>query len=562
MEDALLVEFPQCLAECRELYQVAGEQCVKSYPDLVKQSETDFLKLLDDLHRGILIKAFVTMVKADWRWSSEERELAQAFVRHLWDKYLQGTELKKAFKHLLDQEELLNWGSLLRPFCKFPPLQERAGELETIIVRMANIVAKADGEVHEKEVTQLRGIQHELESRLYKKKDKHEADDEPDEHSVATKSSPAGQDPGGLLIPLEAVDEDDTSAKSSKKSGKHENKAEKEKPSREEQLKQAMAELDGMIGLSGIKQEIRELVNFLKIQEERARMDLPKTEVSLHMVFTGNPGTGKTTVARIVGKVLGGLGILTKGHSVETDRSGLVAQYAGQTGPKTNKRIDDALDGVLFIDEAYSLVAERGEDPYGGEAVQAVLKRMEDERHRLVVVIAGYPEPMDRLLLSNPGLSSRFGRRLSFPDYSASELGRIFASMCEKNHYVLPLFTRVKLLLGFQRLLDDRDEHFGNGRLARNIFEGAIRRLANRIASIAPITRELLTTLEPEDIHFPEIRGDEWEQFDHPARGFVIDCAHCSATQRIEQRQLTHEVTCARCSESFVVEWADPALEG
>src|SRR5438552_9182198 len=150
------------------------------------------------------------------------------------------------------------------------------------------------------------------------------------------------------------------------------------------------------------------------------------------------------------------MGILARGHLVETDRSGLVAEYAGQTGPKVNKKVDEALDGLLFIDEAYSLVADGGDDPYGTEAIQTLLKRMEDDRDRLVVVLAGYPEPMDRLLKSNPGLSSRFPRTFIFPDYTAAELGSILQEFCRKNQYELPVLTRVKSLLGFQYLLDRR----------------------------------------------------------------------------------------------------------
>ncbi len=546
LNSALLSEFRLSLAECRELYDTAGEECVRSYPHLIRQSEPEFRRLLDDLHRGLLIKVFISMVKADWRWASEERELAQIFVHHLWAKQLEGAQLKQAFKRLLDQEELLSWESLLRPFSTYPPLREHAGELETTAVRIANIIAKADGDLHEKETAQLRSIQRELEKRLYREVENCEADAT---SAVATQAEQAqGKEVAISLAPVAGK----TSAST---------KEAEEQPGQEEQLKQALDELDEMVGLSSIKSEIRELVNFLKIQEEREKLDLPKTEVSLHMVFRGNPGTGKTTVARIVGQILGGLGILSKGHSVETDRSGLVAQYAGQTGPRTNKRIDEALDGVLFIDEAYSLAAERGDDPYGAEAVQVVLKRMEDDRQRLVVIIAGYPEPMSRLLQSNPGLTSRFGRQLDFPDYSAKELGEIFAVMCEKNHYVLPQLTRAKLLLGFQRLLDERNEHFGNGRVARNVFEAAIRRLANRIAGVRSITRELLTTLEPEDIYFPETPEEDWSDLDTPARKYVIACPACNHTALLEQKLLGEPTSCEECKHEFNANWGDPALD-
>jgi SpoVK/Ycf46/Vps4 family AAA+-type ATPase len=278
------------------------------------------------------------------------------------------------------------------------------------------------------------------------------------------------------------------------------------------------------------------------------------------MVFTGNPGTGKTTVARLIGRILGAMGILAKGHLIETDRSGLVASYVGQTAPQTNKRIDESLDGVLFIDEAYSLVPEKGDDPYGAEAVQILLKRMEDNRDRLVIVLAGYPEPMDRLIQSNPGLSSRFNRYFTFPDYTASEMCRIFHAMCRKNQYELPPPVRVKLLLGFQHLLGERDEHFGNGRLARNVFEQSIGRLANRISGIAPLTRELLTTFDPQDIAMDGVPDSIWNDLTSATRRFRLACPGCRQSITVRAEHLGRRIQCKKCSHAFTAEWAEPVL--
>jgi SpoVK/Ycf46/Vps4 family AAA+-type ATPase len=297
------------------------------------------------------------------------------------------------------------------------------------------------------------------------------------------------------------------------------------------------------------------------MQQQREAMGLPQTKVSLHMVFSGNPGTGKTTVARIIGRVFGAMGILAKGHLVETDRSGLVAQFAGQTGPRTNKKIDEALDGVLFIDEAYSLVSTRGEDPYGAEAVQALLKRMEDERHRLVVILAGYPEPMDALLASNPGLSSRFNRKLHFADYSTMELARILQAMCERDHYELPSATRARLLTGFHWLVEQRDEHFGNGRLVRNTFERAIRRLATRIAGVTPVTRELLTRLEPADLVFDGLPDEARDAARLTASRFRIACPACQHTHIVAAKFLGQAAKCKRCSGKMPLDWGEPVSE-
>ena len=334
--------------------------------------------------------------------------------------------------------------------------------------------------------------------------------------------------------------------------------AEGEAPSEEHKvsLEDALAELDRLIGLENIKHEVRTLTNFLKVQEQREEAGLPTTKLSLHMVFNGNPGTGKTTVARIVGKVFGAMGVLKKGHLIETDRSGLVAEYAGQTGPKTNKKIDEALDGVLFIDEAYTLISAEGEDPFGHEAVQALLKRMEDDRKRLVVILAGYPVEMQMLLRSNPGLSSRFSRKLEFIDYTPLEMAKIFGLMCNKNHYKLRPLTRVKLLVGLDYLFERRDRHFGNGRLSRNVFEHAIRRMANRIANIPELSVEQLTMLEPDDIEFKKVPAEVFENLEaDESRRFHIECSECDYTKDVPQKFLGQSVRCPKCENDFTADW-------
>jgi len=283
--------------------------------------------------------------------------------------------------------------------------------------------------------------------------------------------------------------------------------------------------------------------------------------MSLHLVFGGNPGTGKTTVARIVGQIYGAMGILSKGHLVKTDRSGLVAEYAGQTGPRTNKKIDEALDGVLFIDEAYSLVSETGDDPYRREAVQTLLKRMEDDRARLVVILAGYPHEMDGLLRTNPGLSSRFNTKFTFEDYSPEDLGRIFGKLCEQNHYQVPTATKLRLLRGFDWLYDQRDEHFGNGRLVRNAFENAIRRLANRVAGVVPLTNELLMTLQADDIQFEDFPADFWQQHEETKLEMRVTCPDCGDVNSISANYLDRRLRCHGCDHRFVPAWGAPTID-
>jgi SpoVK/Ycf46/Vps4 family AAA+-type ATPase len=326
----------------------------------------------------------------------------------------------------------------------------------------------------------------------------------------------------------------------------------------QERLQEATDELEKLIGLSMIKERVRSLTNFLRLQRQREQAGLPTMPIGLHMAFVGNPGTGKTTVARIVGQIFGAMGILKSGHLVETDRSGLVAEYAGQTTAKTNKLIDSALDGVLFIDEAYSLISDRGgDDQYGREAIQILLKRMEDNRDRIVVILAGYPEEMDEMIRSNPGLSSRVNTKLEFEDYQPADLGQIFELLCKSNHFRLPPTSRHRLLVGLDELHRERDRHFGNGRLARNAFEECVRRLADRVADIAPLTPELLSVLEPEDIIVPGIADNQLEQLIQQAHTLRTACTHCKKRLKLEGRMLGCRLRCPNCQTEFKTGWAD-----
>lgn len=259
-----------------------------------------------------------------------------------------------------------------------------------------------------------------------------------------------------------------------------------------------MKELNEMIGLSRVKEEVASLRNFVLVQEQRKRQGLKSNNVSYHCVFSGNPGTGKTTVARIVAGIYKDLGILKKGHLVEVQRSDLVAEYVGQTATKTNDKIDEALDGVLFIDEAYTL-AEGGQGDFGQEAINTLLKRMEDDRNRLVVILAGYSNEIQHFIDSNPGLQSRFNRYIHFDDYSYEELLRIFIFNLSKNDFKITrdAFNAVGGIVKEQ--IANKDSKFGNARYIRNMFETVIMKQANRLASCkrTPSKEELmLITLE------------------------------------------------------------------
>ena len=258
-------------------------------------------------------------------------------------------------------------------------------------------------------------------------------------------------------------------------------------------------ELHSLIGLSSVKEEVERLTNFIKIMKVREKQGLPVSEISYHCVFTGNPGTGKTTVARILANIYSELGVIKKGHLVETDRSGLVAEYVGQTAVKTNKIIDSALDGVLFIDEAYSLV-NGGNNDYGTEAISTLLKRMEDDRKRLVVILAGYGNEMQTFINSNPGLQSRFNRYIDFPDYNTGELLEIYKRNLNKHKYTLSVEAEAFVSAYLSNAVANKDKNFGNARFVRNFFEKTLENQAMRLASIGHLTSEMLCEISIEDV--------------------------------------------------------------
>ena len=272
-----------------------------------------------------------------------------------------------------------------------------------------------------------------------------------------------------------------------------------DKPVAEPEEGSAKEELDSLIGLQSVKDQVKNLTNLVKANRLREDMGVRVPEVSLHCVYTGNPGTGKTTVARIMARILKEVGVLEKGHLVETDRSGLVAEYVGQTAVKTNKVIDSALGGVLFIDEAYTLAGGGAQD-FGPEAIATLLKRMEDDRGRLVVIVAGYSGEMRTFIDSNPGLQSRFTRYIHFPDYSKEELVEIFKRNADKYGITLSGETEKKLVQTISMAVKKKNRHFGNGRYVRNLFEKALENQANRIAAKQQAGSDDLTVFLPEDI--------------------------------------------------------------
>jgi len=303
--------------------------------------------------------------------------------------------------------------------------------------------------------------------------------------------------------------------KTSKNSSTNNNAINKEQNASKEDkrtLEDLLAELNNLIGLSKLKEEISTIINQIKIGKLRKEKGLSSVTMSNHLVFMGNPGTGKTTVARLLGNIYKELGLLSKGQLVEVDKSDLVAGYTGQTAIKTQGVIEESIGGILFIDEAYSLVTE-GTGGFGKEAIDTLLKAMEDNRDDFVVIVAGYPDEMKEFLESNPGLESRFNNFIDFEDYKGSELYEIFAGMCKKHKYVLEPAVIEPLKKYFENLYENRGANYANARDVRNFFEKALKRQVNRLAKLGNLTDNELIKITTEDLFgFSVVQAQELSQ--------------------------------------------------
>lgn len=455
----------------------------------------------EDLRSAVTVEAFnlaTAMIDADERHTTDELEnLIQAFGHRLPDtqllmatpETLRGSDLVVGRRHWLEADSEL-FGILADADARQGT--DLAQQYYNRSLDIAHVVASLDVVTSAAELTAISALR----SKLLAGMRSSAAD-------AANLAGPKGTQPKRSAEPV-ADAEPESAAKPESAAGAEEeaetDTAKADPPERP--LEELLAELDTLVGLREVKERVHLVADFLCVQGLRAARNLPTMETSNHLVFTGNPGTGKTTVARLLAQIYRTLGVVARGQLIETDRSGLVAGFVGQTAPLVRAKFDEAEEGMLFIDEAYTLV-RGGENDFGREAIDQIVKLMEDRRDSVVLVVAGYPEEMQQFLSANPGLRSRFPTTIEFPDYSTEELMQIVDSMGTKERYELTPEART----AFAAQLDSlpREKGFGNARVARNMFEAAVNRHASRVVKLEQPTEHDLTALVPADLGAPDL---------------------------------------------------------
>lgn len=526
--DAILEELGQALPQCRQLYLAT----VPPSEGFLKTASRPFAQHQDQLHRGLLAKIYATIATADGRWTYEEQRCAAVLLQHL-GLTCAPADLERTARQLARQAGPLDWQRLLQPFQAIPELRDRLAELQTLVTRVANLIAKADGYVTPREAAALHAIQEEFHT------DRRGA---AGEGSPPLAAEPAGA-PGAVPAPWDAAGK------------QHRPRRTKLDPAqlREERLQQ----LETLVGLRPIKQELAALADWVLFQHQRRQAELPDEVPDLQFIFLGPTGTGKTVVARLLSELLFASGGLKHGQLIEASGFDLIAGDARQAANTMKAVVAQAVGGTLLIKDAGALLVTG--EASATNARNILRKNLAAHAGRLAVVLAAdHADRLLPLLDQQPDLARLFRRRWQFTDYSTSELGQIFQARCDRSRYQVTRLAQIKLLLGFHWCVRQDRERFGNGRGVQRVFERAVHHLARRIAGLSPLTPELLTTFQDSDITIEGVPAPALDNLPDPQRRFSITCPGCANVYRVGKDLLGAYVECRSCHHRFVSAWGEP----
>jgi len=524
--EAILAELAQAMRECRELYL----SCVS--PGFPSAASRQLTSNQDRLHRGLLAKIYGSIAAADGRWTYEEQRCAAALLDHV-GVSRPPDQLEQTARQVARQAAKLDWPRLLRPFQEIPSLRGRRAELETLAVRIANLIAKADGFVAPAETAALHAIQAELRW--------------PQQPAGA-----AGRAAAARVTSAEGEFEADLpwvgeAAPRRKKHitadiGKGRN--------------QCLAKLDALVGLRDVKREIRELADWAFLQDQRRQACLVHEPTDLRFIFLGRPGTGKTLIAQVMSELLAASGALRHGQLVELNGFDLVSRSPKEAVNIVKDKLREAGGGTLLVDHAGVLLSAG--EASAAAALRVLHQNLVAHAGRLALVLADHSDRLLAMLDRHDQWRPLFRRHWRFAGYRAGELGRIFQFHCDRSRYRVTRPAQIKLLLGFDWQLRQNAEQFGSGHGVQRVFERAVHQLAGRIAGTSPLTKELLTTFHDADVVFAEVPNDVYGDLADSRRTFTIRCPGCDSVNVVGPEFLGIRVECNRCRHRFVCAWGEP----
>jgi tellurite resistance protein len=526
--DAILAELAQAMQDCRQLYL----SCVPPVPGFQRAATQHLAVAQDRLHRGLLAKIYASIAEADGRWTYEEQRCVTALLQHVgvpWSP----NQLEETARKVARQGAKLDWPRLLQPFRAIPELRARTADLETVIVRIANLIAKADGLVAAKETAVLHAIQDEIRAEL--------------RFGAAAGPPPtvAHGVPATVETDLPWVGTD------------VQHRAKRVNSDAGQFREPSLRKLESLVGLRHVKQELRALADWAFLQNQRRQAKLPHEPTDTRFLFVGRAGTGKTQVAQLLSEILASSGVLKRGQLVEANGFDLVSREPADAAKIIKAKLREAIGGTLLIEYAGALFSAG--DLSTASVLRALRQNMIAHAGRLAVVLADHSDRLLNLLDRSGDWQSMFRRYWRFDDYRADELGQIFQFHCNRSQYQVTRLAQIKLLLGFDWQLRQDAERFAYGHGVQRVFERAVHQLAGRIAGISPLTKPLLTTFQDADIAFDGVPDHVLANLADSRRMFTIRCPGCESVNVVGSEFLGIRVECTRCQHRFVCAWGEPS---